>query len=192
MIKRFGTDKRDKVENPDFKLIPGPGNYSIGEDAGKGAPKFSFGKELRGDERRPMTPGPGTYQYKTYVGKDAPKITISARPQTSLSRTMDPGPGQYNSTILHRPKSPSYRIGTARRDGDNKILAAYPGPGQYSPTVVMGSNRPKSPLWSMGKGQRTNLSPFESVPGPGNYNVSKGLGEGPKVISIKLYFLVFY
>ena len=26
----------------------------------------------------------------------------------------------------------------------------------------------------------------ENVPGPGNYNVSKGIGDGPKVINVNL------
>jgi hypothetical protein len=127
-----------------------------------------------------MTPGPGQYQVKTYMGKDAPKITMSARPQTSGEREYLPGPGQYNFSSSNRPKSPSYRMGSAKRDGinSNKLV---PGPGSYTPNLNTISMRPKSPNWSMGSGQRTVSFP-DLVPGPGNYNTSKGLGNGPKVI----------
>ncbi len=170
--------------------MPGPGNYTYTDAPGQGAPKFSFGKEERGDSRRPMTPGPGQYQYKGYVGKEGPKISMSSRPQTSLSRAAEPGPGHYYSTVLTRPTSPSYRIGSAKRDVNNKFLAEIPGPGQYSPTSGNISNRPKSPLWSMGTGKRSALHTSGSGPGPGNYNVTKGVGEGPKVRGCII--LVFY
>jgi hypothetical protein len=127
-----------------------------------------------------MTPGPGHYQAKTYTGSEGRKITISGRPNTSQTRAGIPGPGQYSVTLTNRPKSPSYRIGSAKRDGFN-FFESNPGPGQYSPTNYA-SNKPKSPNWSMGTSQRKGMSFNEIVPGPGNYNVSKGLGAGPKVI----------
>lgn len=127
-----------------------------------------------------MTPGPGQYQYKQYVGKDGPKITISSRPNTSGgSRSFVPGPGQYNANLSNKNKSPSYRIGSAKRDGGFEYLMNNPGPAQYSPNHNV-SNRPKSPAWSVGNGKRIPFNSNELVPGPGNYNVSKGIGEGPK------------
>jgi|LauGreDrversion4_2_1035121.scaffolds.fasta_scaffold222718_2 hypothetical protein len=137
-----------------------------------------------------MTPGPGQYQYKEYVGKDGPKITMSSRPQTSLVKSSDPGPGHYNSNLVSRPTTPSYKIGTAKRDGGFKFMYDMPGPGQYSPTDNI-SKRPKSPYWSMGTGKRGGLYTSESGPGPGNYNVAKGVGGGPKVkIQIKCSILL--
>jgi hypothetical protein len=138
---------------------------------------------MRGDRGRPMTPGPGQYEYKTYVGKEAPRITMSiSRPQTSGGQSaFVPGPGQYNSSLTNKQRSPSYSIGNSKRDKSMKHLEALPGPGMYSPTVQVTSTRPKSPTWSMGKGTRNHYNATESVPGPGNYNVSKGIGEGPKV-----------
>ncbi len=177
---RFGSEKRDPLASAHSKYIPGPGNYNTIEQVGKGAPKFSFGKEMRADRGRPMTPGPGQYNYKTYIGKDTPKISMSYRPQTSAGeRQMVPGPGQYNMVLTNRAKAPSYRIGSAKRDGAPKHLEAMPGPGQYTPAHNV-STRPKSPTWSMGTGTRTQLNPTELVPGPGNYNVRKGPSEGPK------------
>lgn len=78
----------------------------------------------------------------------------------------------------NRTKSPSYRIGSAKRDGF-KFSYDNPGPGQYTPNGL--ANRPKSPNWSMGTGLRANMTPNELIPGPGNYNTSRGLGDGPKV-----------
>jgi hypothetical protein len=146
---------------------------------------------MRADKSRPMTPGPGQYQYKSYVGKEAPKISMSSRPQSSLGAgSIGPGPGQYNMVLSNRPKSPSYRLGSATRDaGGLKSSLSNPGPGQYSPVVNV-STRPKSPTWSMGTGTRSQLDPTELVPGPGNYNVRKALGDGPKVYLIYL-ILVF-
>ena len=135
---------------------------------------------MRADRGRPMTPGPGQYNYKTFIGKDTPKISMSYRPQTSAGeRSMVPGPGQYNMVLSNRAKSPSYRIGSAKRDSAPKHLEAMPGPGQYTPAQNL-PTRPKSPTWSMGTGTRTQLNPTEMVPGPGNYNVRKGPSEGPK------------
>ena len=128
-----------------------------------------------------MTPGPGQYQSKQYVGKEGPKISMSSRPKTSLGRSTQPGPGQYNSSLVNRPKTPAYRIGSAKRDGGYKFSSDMPGPGQYSPTSLVSSKKPQSPLWSMGTGQRPGLYTSENIPGPGNYNVTKGLGDGPKV-----------
>ena len=61
-------------------------------------------------------------------------------------------------------------------------LLNIPGPGQYSPLNVSISNVLKSPTWSLGKSKRVEKIFTDFVPGPGNYNVSKGLGYGPKVI----------
>ena len=141
---------------------------------------------MRGDQGRPMTPGPGTYNSRLYTGKEGPRITMSARPQTSGSREAVPGPGQYNMNTTNRPKSPSYKIGSAQRSGNFKYLESIPGPGQYSP----GSNRPKSPTWVMGTGQRSAMNATELVPGPGNYNIGHNLGQGPKV-NIIFLILVF-
>jgi hypothetical protein len=127
-----------------------------------------------------MTPSPGQYEYKTYLGKEAPKITIASRPNTSGgNRGNTVGPGQYNINLSNKNKSPSYRIGSAKRDGGFEFLRDNPGPSQYSPSYNT-STRPKSPTWSMGKGTRTNMNPMDFVPGTGSYNISKGIGEGPK------------
>lgn len=183
--KRFGTEKKLNPLNTTTRLVPGPGNYNpIEEAALQRAPKFSFGKESRNKAERPKTPGPGTYTYHSIVGNEGPKITISAyRPLTSMlnENNTTPGPGQYQSNLNDRPKSPSYRIGSSKRDMINKN-AEFPGPGTYEGLNLTTSNRPKSPTWSMGKSIRPNLSSSNFFPGPGNYETQAKVGEGPKVI----------
>jgi len=164
------------------RLVPGPGNYDVIDDKGSKAPKFSFGKELRTKSDRPKTPGPGTYQFRTCIGNEGPKITISSwRPLSSVASAANftPGPGQYDSNLNDKTKSPSYRIGSSKRD--NKNRNDFPGPGSYSTLNRSTSNRPNSPTWTMGKSLRPNLSSSNFFPGPGNYETKPNVGEGPKV-----------
>lgn len=119
------------------------------------------------------------------MGNEGPKITISAyRPLTSMvsGNTATPGPGQYDFSLIDRPKSPSYRIGSSKRNAPNR-QGDFPGPGTYEGLNLTTSNRPKSPTWSMGKSMRPNLSSSNFLPGPGNYETYAKVGEGPKVNS---------
>lgn len=182
---KFGTEKKDGLDLAQAKYVPGPGNYEYKADAiNESHPKFSFGKEVRGDNKRPFTPGPGQYQYKEFIGKEAPKITMSSKLKggDNESRYV-PGPGQYNATNTnnYRPKTPCYKIGTAKRDGLNRFTEGNPGPGQYAPNNCTNHVRPKTPSWVIGTGKRPPLNPGDAtVPGPGNYNIGKNLGQGPK------------
>jgi len=181
---KFGNDKKRGLENVNSRYVPGPGNYEYNADIlHEKNPKFSFGRELRGDAKTYHTPGPGQYEYKKYIGNEAPKITMSAKYRSAEGDTKYvPGPGQYNeiNTNKYRNKTPAYRIGTAKRDGLYRSMD-NPGPGQYG---IDNSNklvRPKTPAWKIGTGKRPDLNPGDkSTPGVGNYNVSKGLGNGPK------------
>ena len=178
---KFGNERKCLPENTTNKHTPGPGNYEVRKNLGDDAPKLSMGKEKRDNERRPMTPGPGQYQIKQMVGNEGPKIHISSvRPQTSSHSRFVPGPGQYDTTLSNRPKSPSYRIGTAKREGNKS--SGVPGPGQYELNNSLNlSMRPKSPVWSLGTSTRPPLSTSEMSPGPGNYNIYNTVGKGPKV-----------
>ena len=181
---KFGTQKKDGLDLAQSRYVPGPGNYEYNADAiNVKNPKFSFGKELRGDNRRPNTPGPGQYSYKQFIGKEGPRITMSAKlGNTASDSKYYPGPGMYNNSQsynFNHTKAPAYRIGTAKRRGLYNT-DGNPGPGQYSSTNP-NFYRPKTPSWKIGTGMRPDLNPVDkSVPGPGNYNVSKGLGNGPK------------
>jgi hypothetical protein len=181
---KFGKEEKCQLLNSTAKYTPGPGNYETRTNLGQHAPKLSFGKEQRGDRGRPMTPGPGTYQHRNILGSDGPKVHISSvKPDVMTPREarLVPGPGQYSLNMSNRPKSPSYRVGSAKRDGLFKYLEANPGPGTYNSSNDGSSKRPKSPHWSMGTSTRPPLSTCEQVPGPGNYTTGNAFGKGPKV-----------
>ena len=135
---KFGHDKKRGLEYDNARYVPGPGNYEYNADIlHEKHPKFSFGKETRGDSKGYRTPGPGQYEYKNYIGKEAPKITMSAKFNSRLQEgdtRYVPGPGQYDETNTnkYKNKNPSYRIGTAKRRGLYNSID-NPGPGQYAP-----------------------------------------------------------
>ena len=181
---KFGHDKKRGLEYDNARYVPGPGNYEYNADIlHEKHPKFSFGKEIRGDSKGYKTPGPGQYEYKNYIGKEGPKITMSAKFNSRLQegdRRYVPGPGQYDETNTnkYKNKNPSYRIGTAKRRGLYNSLD-NPGPGQYAPDKYTNNVRPKTPSWKIGTGKRPDLNPGDkSTPGVGNYNISKNIGSG--------------
>jgi hypothetical protein len=61
------------------------------------------------------------------------------------------------------------------RDTLSKEKLYVPGPGNYQPNV--NSNKIKGPSWRFGTSNKTDANPYASNPGPGNYNISKGLGQ---------------
>ena len=121
----------------------------------------------------------GTYKAK----RDRIKYTKGTRenPQNKYNRRYSKS-GQYNSinTDNYRNRLPAYRIGTAQRRGLNNS-ASFPGPGQYGPDNSTSNIRPNTPAWKIGTGLRQELNSSDrTIPGVGNYNISNGLGDGPK------------
>ena len=111
---RFGKDQKIKDPNFTYMKNPGPGNYEFVEDLKTStAPKFSFGKEMRGDDKRPNTPGPGQYNYKNSIGETGPKISMSfVRPMTatgSKDKLSVPGVGQYTLNMNTHTKAPQFK-----------------------------------------------------------------------------------
>ena len=183
---KFGHEEKKGLEYANSRYVPGPGNYEYNADVlHEKHPKFSFGKEKRGDSQGNRNPGPGQYEHRRYVGKEGPKITMSAKLGGNLAqgdKRFVPGPGQYDETNTnkYRNKTPAYRIGTAKRQGLYNSLD-NPGPGQYGPENYTNMVRPKTPAWKIGTGKRPELNPGDrTTPGVGNYNISKGIGGGPK------------
>ena len=183
---KFGSEKKMGFGFVNSRYVPGPGNYEYQADIlHEKNPKFSFGKGTRGDFRIFKTPGPGQYEYKKYVGYEGPRITMSAKLISSQNRKDKlnmPGPGQYNSinTDAYRNRLPSYRIGTAQRRGLYNSVN-FPGPGQYGPDNCIKRVRPNTPAWKIGTGLRQELNSTDrSIPGVGNYNITNGIGSGPK------------
>ena len=181
---RFGHEKKGDMVFVYTRFVPGPGNYEFKADAlPLRHPKFSFGKERRGINPSEKTPGPGQYEFARFIGKEGPKITISEKYKyVGKPGNFVPGPGQYDETNLnkYRPKTPAYKIGTGKRRGLYDDYE-YPGPGQYGPDKSTNLVRPKTPSWKIGTSERPNLNGNEKgVPGVGNYDISKGIGNGPK------------
>lgn len=179
---KFGHEKKHK--DPDYTYLksPAPGTYDFENPfATKSPPKFSFGKEERGTNKRPKTPGPGEYSLKPKIGAEGPKISMSfVRPSTAL-KNENPGPGRYESNLNTKRKSPEYKIGTSKRELLDKETKSKPGPGTYYPDKVDYA-KTKAPQWVFGKDERGDmLNPSKSNPGPGDYEYKKSIGEGPKV-----------
>ena len=184
---KFGNDKKRGLINENSKYYPGPGNYEYNADVlHEKHPKFTFGKESRGETQRYKTPGPGQYNYKKYIGYEGPKISMSKKFNNNgiYNGETDnvPGPGQYNNINAnnYRPKTPAYKIGTAKRRG---LYDSYdfPGPGQYINENCTNLIKTKNPAWKIGNSLRPDLNDRDkAVPGVGNYNITKGIGNGPK------------
>jgi len=177
---KFGNEKRDALNNT--MKQPGPGAYDIVNEFGLNSAKrpasaqYTFGREKRDKRDGCSTPGPGNYEIKPRIGVEGKKITISTwRPSSATVRNHVPGPGAYESSLKHRPSTPSYRIGSAKRGADpiQRELMAVPASNTYSPTIA---DKRSQPQWRFGTGLRPPLALFEKVPGPGSYETTKGLG----------------
>ncbi len=188
---KFGTESRDKSLPKEILCKPGPGDYNIADRAIRTAPRFSFGKEFRSLDgpKGKDTPGPGEYQPFYKIGKEGPKYTMSAKDERSSSkRSFIPGPGQYTLHSKNKRSTPSFGMGTSKREGVIGFPKNTPGPSQYIPTYFVNSIYNKSPNWSLGAGPKKSNREEELSPGAGNYNVSKGSGFGPKVFLKHKYF----
>ncbi len=191
---KFGHEKKHK--EPDFTYLksPGPGTYNFDNIVvSQAMPKFSFGKEDRGNNTRPKTPGPGTYEAKKVMGNDGPKISISnIRPNTGF-KNENPGPGTYlPSTSFTKSKSPEYKIGTSKREIVDKETKMKPGPGTYNQDKYS-AIKPSAPNWVFGSEERGNqANSGKENPGPGTYEIKNKVGEGPKVSLFFDNFILVY
>jgi hypothetical protein len=181
---KFGNETRDKSLPQEILNKPGPGVYNISDRSIRTAPRFSFGKEFRSMDG-PLskdTPGPGEYQPYFRIAKEGPKYTMSARNDRSSSkRSFVPGPGQYTIHTKNKSSIPSFKMGTSTREGVTGFPKNTPGPSQYKPNTFVNSFYSNSPNWSLAAAPMKFNREEENGPGPGKYNVSKGIGLGPKV-----------
>lgn len=117
------------------------------------------------------TPAPGSYEIPSKL-KEGPQYSMHGR--TQPARPFDsPGPGQYNhDKSVVREKSPSYKIGSAKREESTERYYEIPGPGTYQDT------RPQSagPKWAFGTDDRSK-SKKDSMPGPGSYEMPTTLNK---------------
>ena len=175
---KFGSQKRLNLNNT-YLMTPGPGNYDLKNTNFYKKPIYTFGKEKKGEIYDEKFPGPGQYNISENNFRSSPKITIAQKlnyNQIEGKKEDFPAPGLYNiqnSTdyILH--KSPSFKIGTSKR---NEIYSQKetPAPNQYNNNFNL--NKKKNPSWKIGTGKRIDLNPNDkNIPGVGNYNISKGI-----------------
>lgn len=175
---------------PKWNEDPGPGNYSPNADIQHTSqPKFSFGKEPRGDHTKPIKPCPGDYDFKMKFGNEGPVSSMhgSINPSGGMNRSFEtsPGPGAYLPNMYTKPSPPGFKLGTSSRDlPNNDIKNNNPGPGSYAFDKAQNNTLNASPKWGMGTGVTTRMDPRlknrEYSPGPGYYKIDKNLGMGPK------------
>lgn len=108
-----------------------PSPFAYKQDASsiqKSAAKFSFGSS----KQRPLTskaalavPGPGTYPIKQIVGNETVGKSLGQKLNPAFQQpgaNKTPGPGAYDGKYRTQKSSdPSWRIGTSRRDDQEKI-----------------------------------------------------------------------
>lgn len=92
---RMGTGTRSKSTT---KLVPGPGQYTIGSRIGQ-APKYSMSSKSGNVDHTALiaSPGPGNYEpnYNSIYHNNY-SYSMRIRPNTSKERMNTPGPGNYN------------------------------------------------------------------------------------------------
>ena len=103
---------------------------------------FGTSKKRSLADQTKNVPGPGSYSLRgTFEKANAGTTMVPKRPLNSSG--VGPGPGAYNPKEYGKQTLPSWRIGTASRDGlFGKSLA--PGPGAYDPSAT---TRPKAPSY---------------------------------------------
>jgi len=149
---------------------PGPGAYEHTLRPSSSGPKLGTGK------RKPLsqsenTPGPGTYEFRNT--NEGPQYSMPGRSDKG-DRPKTPGPGHYNpgGSMTDRA-SPSYRIGSARRDDDkpDTVRNQFPGPGSYS-----GRPQTAGPKWGFGTEKRDKRGGSTDI-GPGQYEMRSSLDQ---------------
>lgn len=202
---KIGTSKRPPLNDP--IQTPGPGTYELRSSLIEG-PKYTM-TGRKSNSKSDGLPGPGHYNQSfndTITKEKAPAYRMGSASRVERpSSAYVPGPGNYDSP---KGKSgPSWGFGTQSRENIFKIdipgpgtyeipttldrkaysmtgrkhdtsIAEVPGPGTYNP----GSDRNKSPAWSMGKTGRIDFTNNKKdVPGPGTYSPKNELGKNTPV-----------
>lgn len=176
---RLGTAKRDRFYTT--QDIPGPASYDTKSFESKRGPKWGFGTSERNETETSarIVPGPGTYKISSmFEGQKRGPLIISRRPDSALfNGSKIPGPGAYNPSLTIKQRAPSFRIGSAPRNGLEIEHNLYvPGPGNYA--NVRPSRHGGTVVF--GKSKRKPLNEFSITPGPAAYEVNSSTNYGPK------------
>eukprot|EP01016_Furgasonia_blochmanni_P022269 TRINITY_DN242_c0_g1_i2.p1 TRINITY_DN242_c0_g1~~TRINITY_DN242_c0_g1_i2.p1 ORF type:complete len:467 (-),score=74.34 TRINITY_DN242_c0_g1_i2:136-1464(-) len=171
---RFGNSKRDGLYRTES--VPGPGAYESKPKVVEG-PRFGFGSASRDDlhNSSKFVPGPGSYNMRSSIDREHGYSMVARRPESAYVRSSGPGPGAYEPKLM-KTAAPSYRLGSASRDGLYKDYASAPGPGAYEPV----NKKFKETNIRMGSAKRPPLSASTYGPGPGTYATKPMVGEGPR------------
>jgi len=179
---RMGSSKRDDLYRSE--ATPGPGTYTTRPNSAfnkESGPKYGFGTADRNEinSMSKTLPGPGAYNFKgTFEEAGKGTSLVPRRPDSAmLSASRTPGPGAYDPTLNIKTQQPAYRIGSASRDGLSREKSGTPGPGNYNPALTKSGQNIK-----IGTSMRSPLSASVKTPGPGSYQFSPKVGEGPKYI----------
>lgn len=93
--------------------MPGPSEYSstTKKEFGKEGRLFSFGKEDRFCDKRPLTPGPGNFDNIKSKEITSIKSNFGNNFNNTIYRfNNNPGPGSYNANDpKNKPKAPAHR-----------------------------------------------------------------------------------
>ena len=165
-------------------------------------PQNSFPKQsrfsTRQDEVASLSPSPSTYKLPSpndargvtpFMMKSPSGKILDILKESKKSMAAKIGPGLYepNPEKFNVRKIPNIKIGTSKRDltSFEKAMLTNPGPGSYTDA---GFNKNPTKNYTFKKEKRKNILETtrpdrhmrETSPGPGNYNLTGGIGEVPK------------
>ena len=188
---KFGTEKR--IDNSLSKDSPGPGRYYFSNinTINYQHPQYSFGKEKRISDDVDLSPGPGAYPYKEFIGKELKSVVpFGMRYKSQVMGNENPGPGQYNleKSDCYNKRTYNTKIGKEKRFVMiGRVIENTPGPGQYNDDEKFKNIKDGIPSWKIGTSNRDKATSQRDIsPGPGDYNISKEIGDNVPQYSIGL------
>jgi hypothetical protein len=140
---------------------------------------FRIGTGPRYQNKKNLTPGPGQYQPTSKLG-EAPRFTIGSKTDyfDPSMTNVSPGPGNYTPNYKSQQKTLAYSM-SAKTIKTKCVIT--PGPGNYN---VITDKAENAHSYKFGTEEKMpdNMKMTKNIPGPGNYDTTKQLGDGcPKI-----------